>query len=64
MLQVVVAMLDPLQEGGPVTTAAAAVLDQLIVKSRHLLKNSIKSLPPLPQGEDKLGNLLPYHGLS
>lgn len=54
-LQVVVAMLDPLQEGGPATAAATAVLDQLVVKSRHLLKDKMKSLPPLPQGVDRLG---------
>lgn len=56
-LQVVVAMLDPLQEGGHVTAAAAAVLDQLVVKSRSLLKDKMKSLPPLPQGIDRLGNI-------
>ena len=48
-------MLDPLQEGGPVTAAAAAVLEQLVIKSRHLLKDKMKSLPPLPQGVDRLG---------
>ena len=48
-------MLDPLQEGGAVTASAVAVLEQLVVKSRHLLKDNMKGLPPLPQGVDRLG---------
>lgn len=53
--QVVVAMLDPLQEGGLVTAAAVGVLEQLVINSRDLLKDNMKSLPPLPQSVDKLG---------
>lgn len=48
-------MLDPLQEGGAVTVAAVAVLEQLVINSRHLLRSNIKTLPPLPPGIPKLG---------
>ena len=38
--QVAVAMLEPLQEGGTVTAAAAHVLEQMVVRSRQLLKQA------------------------
>ena len=53
--QVVVTLLDPLQEGGPVAAAAVAVLEQLVVHLRHLLGDRLKTLPPLPQAVEGLG---------
>lgn len=54
-LQVVVALLDPLQEGGPVAAAAVTVLEQLVVHARLLLGDKLKALPPLPQAVEGLG---------
>ena len=51
-------MLDPLQEGGPVTADAVTVLEQLVVQSQHMLGDRIKSLPPLPQAVQGLGKSL------
>ncbi|KAL3137629.1 hypothetical protein ABBQ38_004906 [Trebouxia sp. C0009 RCD-2024] len=53
--QVVVTLLDPLQEGGPVAAAAVNVLEQLVVHARHLLGDKLKTLPPLPQAVEGLG---------
>ncbi|KAL0029509.1 hypothetical protein WJX79_000191 [Trebouxia sp. C0005] len=55
--QVVVTLLDPLQEGGPVAAAAVTVLEQLVVHSKHLLGERLKSLPPLPQAVEGLGRI-------
>ena len=54
-LQVVVTLLDPLQEGGPVAAAAVSVLEQLVVHARLLLGDKLKTLPPLPQAVEGLG---------
>ena len=54
----VVTLLDPLQEGGPVAAAAVTVLEQLVVQSKNLLADRIKTLPPLPQAVQGLGQLL------
>ena len=54
--QVVVTLLDPLQEGGPVAAAAVMVLEQLVIHARHLLGDKLKTLPPLPQAVEGLGN--------
>ena len=54
-VQVVVTLLDPLQEGGPVAAAAVTVLEQLVVHSRPLLGERLKTLPPLPQAVEGLG---------
>lgn len=54
-MQVVVTLLDPLQEGGPVAAAAVNVLEQLVVHARHLLGDKLKTLPPLPQAVEGLG---------
>ena len=47
--QVVVALLEPLQEGGAVMAAAVQVLETIIIDGRMLMKPQIKALPPLPQ---------------
>ena len=54
-VQVVVTLLDPLQEGSPVTAAALTVLEQLVVHARHLLGDKLKTLPPFPQAVEGLG---------
>ena len=51
----VVTLLDPLQEGGPVAAAAVSVLEQLVVHARLLLGDKLKTLPPLPQAVEGLG---------
>jgi hypothetical protein len=51
---VVVALLEPLQEGGAVTAAAAAAAEQLVLRARPLLGGALRTLPPLPQGIDAL----------
>ena len=48
-LQIVVALLEPLQEGGPLTAAAAKAMEELVVKGRSLLQSKLQGLPPLPQ---------------
>ena len=48
-LQIVVALLEPLQEGGALTVAASKALEELIIKGRSLLQAKLKGLPPLPQ---------------
>ena len=48
-LQIVVALLEPLQEGGALTAAASRALEELIIKGRSLLQAKLKGLPPLPQ---------------
>ena len=53
----VVTLLDPLQEGGPVAAAAVSVLEQLVVHARPLLGDKLKALPPLPQAVEGLGKL-------
>ena len=44
-----VALLEPLQEGGALTLASSRALEELIIKGRGLLQAKIKGLPPLPQ---------------
>ena len=48
-MQIVVALLEPLQEGGELTLASSRALEELIIKGRGLLQAKIKGLPPLPQ---------------
>jgi hypothetical protein len=47
--QVVVALLEPLQEGGKLTAAAARAVEELVVTGRALLQAKLRGLPPLPQ---------------
>ncbi|KAK9914842.1 hypothetical protein WJX75_001188 [Coccomyxa subellipsoidea] len=47
--QIVVALLEPLQEGGALTAAAAKAMEELVVKGRALLQSKLQGLPPLPQ---------------
>ena len=44
-----VALLEPLQEGGALTAAAAKAMEELVVKGRALLQSKLQGLPPLPQ---------------
>lgn len=44
-----VALLEPLQEGGALTAAASRALEELIIEGRSLLQAKLKGLPPLPQ---------------
>lgn len=44
-----VALLDPLQEGGELTAAAARAMEELVVTGRPLLRSKLRGLPPLPQ---------------
>lgn len=46
--QVVVAMLEPLNEGGQVSAAAASVVQSVVEAGRQHFKDSLTSLPPLP----------------
>lgn len=48
-IQIVVALLEPLQEGGALTAAAAKAMEELVVKGRALLQSKLQGLPPLPQ---------------
>ena len=48
-MQIVVALLEPLQEGGLLTAAAAKAMEELVVKGRALLQSKLQGLPPLPQ---------------
>lgn len=48
-VQIVVALLEPLQEGGLLTAAAAKAMEELVVKGRALLQSKLQGLPPLPQ---------------
>ena len=59
MLQIVVALLEPLQEGGALTVAASKALEELIIKGRSLLQAKLKGLPPLPQSIQVVLSLLP-----
>ena len=49
LVQIVVALLEPLQEGGALTVAASKALEELIIRGRSLLQAKLKGLPPLPQ---------------
>ncbi len=57
-LQIVVALLEPLQEGGALTVAASKALEELIIKGRSLLQAKLKGLPPLPQSIQVVSALL------
>ena len=57
-LQIVVALLEPLQEGGALTVAASKALEELIIKGRSLLQAKLKGLPPLPQSIPVISALL------
>ena len=46
--QVVVAMLEPLNEGGQVSAAAAGVVQAVVEAGRQHFKEQLTSLPPLP----------------
>lgn len=48
-MQIVVALLEPLQEGGALTVAASRALEELVIRGRGLLQAKLKGLPPLPQ---------------
>ena len=48
--QVVVALLEPLQEGGAVTAVAACAVEALVISARPLLGERLRTLPPLPHG--------------
>lgn len=52
--QIVVALLDCLQEQGPVGTAAYASLEVLIEACRKLFPEKLHSLPPIPQSSPEL----------
>ncbi|BDA43155.1 Serine/threonine-protein kinase ATR at C-terminar half [Coccomyxa sp. Obi] len=59
--QIVVALLEPLQEGGALTAAAAKAMEELVVKGRPLLQSKLQGLPPLPQsvpGLEKVAEVL------
>ena len=49
-MQIVVALLEPLQEGGALTAAAARAVEQLVLRARPLLGEALRTLPPLPHG--------------
>jgi hypothetical protein len=53
-MQVVVALLEVLQEGGALTIAAGKVIDELIVQHQTLLGDRLRGLPPLPDGIEVL----------
>ncbi len=61
LIQIVVALLEPLQEGGALTAAAAKAMEELVVRGRPLLQSKLRGLPPLPQsvpGLEKVAEVL------
>jgi hypothetical protein len=58
VLQVVVALLDPLQEGGRVMAAAVRVMEAMIVDNRSVLTDQIKALPPIPKSVSALQRVI------
>jgi len=57
-MQVVVALLDPLQEGGRVMAAAVRVMECMIVDNRSVLTAQIKALPPIPKSVSALQRVI------
>ncbi|PSC70468.1 serine threonine-kinase ATR isoform X1 [Micractinium conductrix] len=55
--QIVVALLEPLQEGGPVSSAAIKVLDDLVAILKRTHRDKLRSMPPLPSGMPELDKL-------
>lgn len=53
-----VALMDCLQEGGPVMAAAVRVLEAMIIDNRRLLRAQIKGLPPIPKSVPALGRVV------
>lgn len=55
--QVVVALLESLQEGGPVSAAAIRVLEELVLICRRTHRDKLRTIPPLPNWLPELEKL-------
>ncbi|KAL4421833.1 hypothetical protein ABPG77_001622 [Micractinium sp. CCAP 211/92] len=55
--QVVVALLESLQEGGPVSAAAIRVLEELVLICRRTHREKLRTIPPLPNWLQELEKL-------
>ncbi len=55
--QVVVALLESLQEGGPVSAAAIRVLEELVLIFRRTHRDKLRTIPPLPNWLPELEKL-------
>lgn len=56
-LQVVVALLEPLQEGGAVSAAAIRVLEELVLVCKRNHRDKLRTMPPLPNWMKELEQL-------
>ena len=56
-LQVVVAMMEPLQEGGEVASSAVKVVDAALLEAQDVVQDHLRGVPPLPLEIDALGGL-------
>jgi hypothetical protein len=55
--QVVVALMEPLQEGGPACAAAGRVVAELIAACRAAYPARLRAMPPLPQWPPELAHV-------
>jgi hypothetical protein len=55
--QVVVALMEPLQEGGAVCGAAVKALDELVTICRRTHRDKLRFIPPLPNWLPELQKL-------
>jgi hypothetical protein len=54
---VVVALMEPLQEGGAASGAAIKVLEELVLILRRTHRDKLRSMPPLPNWLPELERL-------
>lgn len=54
-LQVVVAMMEPLQEGGQVASSAVKVVEAALLEAQDIVQDHLRGVPPLPLEIDALG---------
>ena len=54
-LQVVVAMMEPLQEGGQVASSAVKVVEAALLEAQDIVQDHLLGVPPLPLEIDALG---------
>ena len=54
-LQVVVAMMEPLQEGGELASGAVKVVEAALLEAQDIVQDHLRGVPPLPLEIDALG---------
>ena len=54
-LQVVVAMMEPLQEGGQVASGAVKVVEAALLEAQDMVQDHLLGVPPLPLEIEALG---------